>query len=201
MKKVFKDDIKVNTIIKVVCDYFGIHPTEAFKDGREGVNVKSRQLIHYLCKNNTKKSLDKIGKLSLMHGRKTQHDHSTILYSIRKAKEDLDTDTEYLNDFVQISNILKSEKNVLDNYSIQIMDKRVIKLHYEKELEYKSKEISDLKVQLINLNKTIQNKLIQSLLKEDEEVIDMFAETRVKPFLKMRESHVKQKQFVKISVK
>ena len=59
----------------------------------------------------------------------------------------------------------------------------------------------DLKIQLINLNKTIQNKLIQSLLKEDEEVIDMFAETRVKPFLKMRESHVKQKQFVKITVK
>ena len=61
--------------------------------------------------------------------------------------------------------ILKSESHVLDNYSIQIMDKRVIKIHYEKQLEYKDKEISDLKLQLINLNKTIQNKTIQSLLK------------------------------------
>ena len=48
-----------------------------------------------------------------MHGRDTQHSHSTILYSIRKAKEDLDTDTEYLNDFVQISKNTKVRKSCI----------------------------------------------------------------------------------------
>lgn len=88
------DDIK-----KRVCEYFGIKPKEIDSPKRLKNITRSRQVAMYLCKELTTKSFPEIGR---EFGGK---DHSTVMYSIGKVKEMMQTDQSFSED---VSTLRKS---------------------------------------------------------------------------------------------
>ena len=86
MESQFEDDIKIKSIIKNTSLYFGVKPEYVFRNTRKKESVVPRQIIHYLCKIQTKKTYEKIGSISLDYGRDKKHDHASVLNSCKVVK-------------------------------------------------------------------------------------------------------------------
>lgn len=72
------------TIIKTVCDFYGISLNELLKKSRKTFLVKPRQIAMYLLREDTKASFPDIG--SRLGGK----DHSTVIHAYRKIVEETD---------------------------------------------------------------------------------------------------------------
>lgn len=70
------------TIIKTVCDFYGITLNELLKKSRKTFLVKPRQIAMYLLREDTKASFPDIG--SRLGGK----DHSTVIHAYRKIVEE-----------------------------------------------------------------------------------------------------------------
>lgn len=73
------------TIIKTVCDFYGISLNELLKKSRKTFLVKPRQIAMYLLREDTKSSFPDIG--SRLGGK----DHSTVIHAYRKIIEEVDS--------------------------------------------------------------------------------------------------------------
>lgn len=74
------------TIIKVVCEFYGITLNELLKKSRKTFLVKPRQIAMYLLREDTKASFPDIG--SRLGGK----DHSTVIHAYRKIIEEVEND-------------------------------------------------------------------------------------------------------------
>ncbi len=72
------------TVVKVVCDFYGISLNELLKKSRKTFLVKPRQIAMYLLREDTKSSFPDIG--SRLGGK----DHSTVIHAYRKIIEEIE---------------------------------------------------------------------------------------------------------------
>lgn len=72
------------TIVKVVCEFYGITLNELLKKSRKTFLVKPRQIAMYLLREDTKASFPDIG--SRLGGK----DHSTVIHAYRKIIEEVE---------------------------------------------------------------------------------------------------------------
>lgn len=86
-KSVFDDDNYKN-ILQIVRDVFGSDP---LKDDQKRETVFSRHALRYLLRFKTPRSLKSIGALTLLV------DHTTVINSIKIAKNMIETDPNYAN--------------------------------------------------------------------------------------------------------
>ncbi len=171
------------TILKdIVSERFKINIA---KRSREIQYIKARAIFSELAYKYTNNSYDEIGK-SL--GNRT---HATILHA-RKSFASF-TDERFFKDYQYIKKVLYS---IFETNNVVLLDSN---LEDEiKELNYK---ILNLKKDLIKSNELVEKgitkyKEINDLLKLDEEQIQFACETRLKPFLKMQESKITNKDLI-----
>ncbi|SMO62344.1 chromosomal replication initiator protein DnaA [Solitalea koreensis] len=94
-------EISMESIQKLVCEYFEI-PMEMVKSKtRKREIVQARQISMYLAKNHTKASLKTIGQF--YGGR----DHSTVIYACQTVEDLIDTDKKFKNWVQDIQKKLK----------------------------------------------------------------------------------------------
>lgn len=92
-------NLDVKQIQKAVCDHFQIKVAEMKSKKRQKSLMIPRQLAIYLCREYTQISLPQIGKDF------GNRDHSTILHSYQKIKNEIDVNTRIYNDL----NAIKSK--------------------------------------------------------------------------------------------
>ncbi|MDG5768193.1 chromosomal replication initiator protein DnaA [Balneolales bacterium ANBcel1] len=95
-KRILKDLIKetkkhisIESIQRLVCDYFGIDPNKVREKTRKQEIVEARQIAMYLSKTMTKSSLKTIG---LHFGGR---DHSTVIHAIGSVEDRLETSPKF----------------------------------------------------------------------------------------------------------
>jgi chromosomal replication initiator protein len=94
-------EINIESIQKVVCDYFNINIETLNSKTRKREIVQARQLVMYFAKEYTKSSLAMIG----MHcGNK---DHATVLHAVRTINNLLETDKQFRGYFKDLDKKIK----------------------------------------------------------------------------------------------
>jgi len=94
-------EISMESIQKLVCDYFEV-PVEMVKSStRKREIVQARQISMYLSKSHTKSSLKTIGQF--FGGR----DHSTVIYACQTVEDLIDTDKKFKTYVADIQKKLK----------------------------------------------------------------------------------------------
>lgn len=91
------ENVHVETIIRLVCEYYGVSKIDLFSARRTKNLTRPRQMISYLSKMYTMRSLPEIGRR--MGGR----DHTTILHGIRQVEKRLIYDDATKEAFTFIS--------------------------------------------------------------------------------------------------
>jgi len=194
MEKLRLDNRKIRVITEQVCLFFQMQPSEVFSRTNKRECARARQIIHYLCRKHTLKSCSDIGGISKTFGRDEPHDHATVLNSVKVINNLIDTDGGFKDNIKRIELMFASEMNEMTDR--QCVEMATIERNYllKDALLNKNKTIFNLEQKILSLNKNVKhstnNKDLQELLKKDKEIIDMFCETRLKPFLKMLESRV-----------
>jgi chromosomal replication initiator protein len=87
--KTSSKEITIDTIQKMVCDYFDVTYDKLLQKTRKREIVQARQISMYLAKAFTKNSLKTIG--DHFGGR----DHTTVIHSCQTVKDLMDTDTSF----------------------------------------------------------------------------------------------------------
>lgn len=151
------------------------------KKSRKREYINARAVYYRLCKDLSNESLYNIGKL-------VNVDHATVLSSLRKENEVKDLDAKKL--------YLSCKKKALDYLEI-VEDNTGNKDEVIKSLKTKilNAEISK-KNKVKNYSNNIKNKDLNYLLSLDSETIELFCNTRLKPFLKMLETHKTNKDLI-----
>lgn len=96
-----KKNVSIKDIIKVVSDFYGIEESAISEKGRKKEVIKPRQIIMYLLREDLDISFPSIGE------KVGNRDHSTVIHSYEKIKNDLKTDPELNQEINQIRSILK----------------------------------------------------------------------------------------------
>lgn len=91
-----RPSIHPDDVIRVVCDYYDIKPTQLRGARRDAFFVKPRHVCMYLLKEDLNITLVEIG--NLLGGR----DHTTIMHGIEKIREQRETNQQILNDITNI---------------------------------------------------------------------------------------------------
>ncbi|MDR0640521.1 MAG: chromosomal replication initiator protein DnaA [Holosporales bacterium] len=94
--------VTIEVIQKKVCEYYGVKLSDLISSRRHKAVTTARQIAMYLCKNLTTKSLPDIGK---SFGGK---DHSTVIHSVKKVKERVETDRTFCADLEILTKSLES---------------------------------------------------------------------------------------------
>ena len=84
--KTASKEITIDTIQKMVCEYYEVHYDKLFQKTSKREIVQARQITMYLAKAFTKNSLKTIGEH--FGGR----DHTTVIHSCQTVKDLMDTD-------------------------------------------------------------------------------------------------------------
>jgi len=95
---------KINSskdVIRVVSEFYGIEPDSISEKGRKKEVIKPRQVIMYLLREDYDISFPSIGE------KVGKRDHSTVIHSYEKIKNDLKTDPELVQEINQIRSMLK----------------------------------------------------------------------------------------------
>lgn len=87
-----KKVLKVEEVVKIVCDYYNIEEDNIYRKIRKKEFVKPRQLIMYLLREDFKISFPTIGEK--LGGR----DHTTVMHSCDKVKEELEKNSQLAQD-------------------------------------------------------------------------------------------------------
>lgn len=92
--------ISIEIIEKYTCEVFGVEPATLQQKRRSREIVQPRQVIMYLAKMMTRKSLIDIGRYF------GGFDHTTVLHAAKAVKDLLDTDEEYKSMVTRIAKSL-----------------------------------------------------------------------------------------------
>ena len=98
--KLTQREITIDSIVKVVCDYYGID-LDTFNSAKRTRDVaQARQVAMYLAKQHTKSPLTVIG--SAIGGR----NHATVLHSCKAVSDMIDTDKQFKGQIEEIERIV-----------------------------------------------------------------------------------------------
>lgn len=98
--KLTQREITIDSIVKVVCDYYGIE-LDTFNSAKRTRDVaQARQVAMYLAKQHTKSPLTVIG--SAIGGR----NHATVLHSCKAVTDMIDTDKQFKGQIEEIERIV-----------------------------------------------------------------------------------------------
>ena len=95
-----KKNISVKEVIKLITDFYNITEDSIFDKTRKKEVVKPRQVIMYILREDFNLSFPSIGEK--MGGR----DHTTVIHSCEKVKEDLKTNPVLIGEISQIRAML-----------------------------------------------------------------------------------------------
>ena len=96
-----KKNISIKDVIRVTSEFYGIEEIVIFEKGRKKEVIKPRQVIMYLLREDLDISFPSIGD------KVGNRDHSTVIHSYEKIKNDLKTDPELVQEINQIRSMLK----------------------------------------------------------------------------------------------
>ncbi len=99
-----EEQLTVDRIQKVLCNYFHVTPELLHSKNRKREIVQARQLAMYFCKNHTNASLASIGKQI------GNRDHATVIYACKAVSDLLDTDKSFRMQVEEIHTLLYSRK-------------------------------------------------------------------------------------------
>lgn len=91
-------------IIKIVCNFYDIKPTQLRSPKRDAFLASARQIVMYILNKELGLTLVEIG--NVLGGR----DHTTIMYGVEKIEKLLTTRTKISTDFLGIKKILSEQK-------------------------------------------------------------------------------------------
>lgn len=186
----------IESIVNTVAYYYKLDREAIFAVNRKGQIIKARQIIHYLLRKNTKKSWDSIGKVSLLYGRPTQHDHASAYHSWKSITNLIETDKGIRNEVEEIQVLFLKQKKVLTTDEVEKVDKFEVVLYYEEMIKGLESLITEQENQIQklkeNFTKNITNESLKKLMLMDRVSIDLFCKTRLEPFLKMRNADLER---------
>jgi len=96
-----KKNVSTKEIIKTISDFYGIEENQIYEKGRKKEIIKPRQVIMYILREDFDISFPSIGE------KVGNRDHSTVIHSYEKIKNDIKTDSELLEEINQIRSMLK----------------------------------------------------------------------------------------------
>ena len=96
-----KKNTSIKDVIRVTSEFYGIEEIAVFEKGRKKEVIKPRQVIMYLLREDFDISFPSIGD------KVGNRDHSTVIHSYEKIKNDLKTDPELVQEIGQIRSMLK----------------------------------------------------------------------------------------------
>jgi chromosomal replication initiator protein len=96
-----KKNVSVKDVIRVVSEFYGIEESSIFEKGRKKEVIKPRQVIMYLLREDFDISFPSIGD------KVGNRDHSTVIHSYEKVKNDLKTNPELVQEIGHIRSMLK----------------------------------------------------------------------------------------------
>jgi chromosomal replication initiator protein len=94
--KTSSKEITIETIQKMVCDFFDVSYDKLLQKTRKREIVQARQITMYLAKIFTKNSLKTIGEH--FGGR----DHTTVIHSCQTVKDLMDTDNLFRESVIEL---------------------------------------------------------------------------------------------------
>ncbi len=92
--------IHPDDVIRTVCDYYSVKPTQLRGTRRDALFVKPRQICMFLLKEDLKITLVEIG--NLLGGR----DHTTIMHGVDKIREQKETNPTLSQELTAIKTML-----------------------------------------------------------------------------------------------
>ena len=96
-----KKNVSSKDIVKIISDFYGIEEAQIYEKGRKKEIIKPRQVIMYILREDFDISFPSIGD------KVGNRDHSTVIHSYEKIKNDLKTDPELVEEINQIRSMLK----------------------------------------------------------------------------------------------
>lgn len=96
-----KKNVSTKEIIKTISDFYGIEENQIYEKGRKKEIIKPRQVIMYILREDFDISFPSIGE------KVGNRDHSTVIHSYEKVKNDIKTDSELAEEINQIRAMLK----------------------------------------------------------------------------------------------
>ncbi len=96
-----KKNVSTKEIIKTISDFYGIEENQIYEKGRKKEIIKPRQVIMYILREDFDISFPSIGE------KVGNRDHSTVIHSYEKIKNDIKTDPELTEEINQIRSMLK----------------------------------------------------------------------------------------------
>lgn len=114
----------IKRIADVVANHFQINTMEMFPNSRVRESGEKRQIFHYMASKYTKASLQEIGDFSKIMGRKTSHNHASILHSKKQVQNLMDIDSRYKALIDKLENRIYKAVSLI-NHSFTARDKQV----------------------------------------------------------------------------
>lgn len=106
IKDLIKNNLKpkktssIKDVVKTIAEFYGITESEVYEKTRKKSVVKPRQVIMYLLREDFDVSYPTIGEK--LGGK----DHTTVMHSYEKVKEDLKTDSSLIREISQLRSML-----------------------------------------------------------------------------------------------
>ena len=136
------------TIIKTVADYFNVPIDKVLSTCRKKEYIKARQVsMYFIRKYFNKLSLREIGEH--FNGRNKYKDHSTVLFSVRSVRNEIDTNKYYKKDIENIDCLFNSDVKIKVEHpsAIEVQESILI---------YENKHLRELAIELKNKISTLQ---------------------------------------------
>jgi len=96
-----KKNISAKDVVRVTSDFYGIEESSIFEKGRKKEVIKPRQVIMYLLREDLDISFPSIGD------KVGNRDHSTVIHSYEKVKNELKINSELAQEIENIRSMLK----------------------------------------------------------------------------------------------
>lgn len=96
-----KKTVSIKDVIKIIAEFYGIDEASIYKKGRKKEVIKPRQVIMYILRDDFDISFPSIGE------KVGNRDHSTVIHSYEKIKNDIKTDPGLAQEINQIRSMLK----------------------------------------------------------------------------------------------
>jgi chromosomal replication initiator protein len=96
-----KKNVSAKDVIRVVSEFYGIEEASIFEKGRKKEVIKPRQVIMYLMREDFDISFPSIGE------KVGNRDHSTVIHSYEKVKDELKSNPELVQEITNIRSMLK----------------------------------------------------------------------------------------------
>ncbi len=95
-----KKNVSIKDVIRLVSEFYNVEEASVYDKTRKKEVVKPRQVIMYILREDLSVSFPSIGEK--MGGR----DHTTVIHSYEKVKEEIKTDAILLEEITQIRGMM-----------------------------------------------------------------------------------------------